>query len=175
MRTYFTKDLPPDADEVTLLNNSLSIVSFNKYLTNMFAIPLCDGKNPLNVWNEDCLVGETGRPIACLEFEFEAFPNAGNTLIEKLINEDLLAIICQQAEPGKNRFCVWGVVPDYSQLKYELRRWTPAFQNTPVTLSVYTASHKEGGRYRIDWNMTRLQSEEEMGIEYTEPEAETEE
>ena len=167
--SFLHRDVSPDADEETMYLNSLSVVAYDRVIANSFAIPVEGGRNPVCIWDMDCMLGETQRPLARIRFCYDGPRAAGNKLINSLIDMNLLAVCAQITEPRENAFTLWGAVLDLAGLLYELRRWTPAFIDSPVTLSVYTASQSEGGTFKLDANMTRVQTEKEMGIEYDAP------
>lgn len=169
--SIFTReDLPPDADEETVMKNSMSVLSYDSLLTNAFALAVEDKQTPVDLWEMESILSETQRPIACIQFKLVSDrPAAAPVLMERLRKQNLLALGCVVTKPGEKLGKIWGVVLDYARLKSELRRWTPAFCEDTVEIDVYTPSRSEGGRFRLDWNMTRLVSEAELGVTYAPP------
>ena len=60
---------------------------------------------------------------------------------------------------------VFGVVLNMTELLYMLRRYAPLFARYPAELMLYTASGRNGGRYRLGYEMTLLETEETMRAE----------
>ncbi|MBQ9748418.1 MAG: hypothetical protein IJV98_06505 [Clostridia bacterium] len=56
----------------------------------------------------------------------------------------------------------YGIVLNLTKLLYTLRYYAPVFGRYPAELEIYTETHKDGGRYKLGYDMTLLASEEEL-------------
>lgn len=139
-----------------------------------FCDPLLMGQRPGNIWGEPLAAGLEDMTIGHLAVgirEFTTFPSMDDPaldlplrtlgLVKELLNKQQLLMDFQQTyAPGRVDFFFF--VPDVPGLLERLRYCSPLFAALPATITLYTASHREGGRYLINFEMPLLETEEQL-------------
>ena len=116
-----------------------------------------------DVWSEDTIVGRLSRPIARIVFlDIPPLSDRFSTDVSALSEsvKAVMRVFHQTIFEGAVE--VFGVVLNMTELLYMLRRYAPLFARYPAELMLYTASGRNGGRYRLGYEMTLLETEETM-------------
>ncbi|MGN1234927.1 MAG: hypothetical protein ACI4U2_02985 [Christensenellaceae bacterium] len=127
-------------------------------------------------WMDETEIALHHRPIAQLTFtqtprppftaedgeqyvqEYEHFHRQLETLFKCLFQGGVVKVFRQVH--GLHRFEIDMIVYDLNEFMISLRRWAPFFERHPAELTVHTSSHKLGGKYRLDYRLQKLESEE---------------
>ena len=128
-----------------------------------FVDPLQNRAEPCDLWSEDTIVSRLQRPIARIIFtdvplSSERFSDDVSSLSESL--KSVMRVFHQTIY--EDAVEVFGVVLNMTEMLYMLRRYAPLFLRYPAELMLYTASGRNGGRYRLGYDMTLLEDEETM-------------
>ena len=154
-------------------NGLLSATRLPEY-SMRFCDPLLMGQVPENLWGEPLAAGLENMTIGHLSVgikEFTTFPAMDDPaldlplstlgLAKDLLNKQHLLIDFQQTyAPGRVDFFFFA--PDVPGLLARLRYCSPLFAFLPATITLYTPSHREGGRYLINFEMPLLETEEQL-------------
>lgn len=142
-------------------------------LMNSVIQPLRLGVTPENPWEAESIQAELGLPMARFVFpmptdrlsllntpEMETYHASIGEFFHALNDRGLFKIFGQIM--GNGQLEIAGYVMNLTRFLYEVRRNSPIFAVYPGELYMYTESHKNGGHYRLGYDMKRLHTEQKL-------------
>lgn len=143
------------------------------YLMNRFVLPILMGTTPENPWEDESIQAELGLPMARFVFplpvdrlsllnasEMKAYNASISELSRTLHDRGLFK--CFGQITGNGQLELVGYVMNLTKFLYEVRRNAPIFAACPGELYIYTETHKNGGHYRLGFDMKRLHTEQKL-------------
>ncbi len=141
-------------------------------LGNNFTIPYCHGERPYKLWDGDDMFSYMGFPVACVSFSSLPLdltqPDTAESeacqrdlaILEKFDEKGLALKLAQGIHFG--HLNVFFLVLNLREFLVEIRHMSPLFIRWPAELSVFTKSGKNGGRWKLNFEMNKLESEKQL-------------
>lgn len=163
----------PDLEDQFDLHTLLYVPRVDRLLYT-FIEPLRHGALPENPWEAESIQAELGIPLARFVFsplpenrltrlnspKMEAYHARIDEFFHGLSDSGYFKTFAQIT--GNGQLEVAGYVLNLTSFLYEVRRNSPIFAQCPGELFLYTESHKNGGHYRLGFDMKRLHKEQTL-------------
>lgn len=168
-------DMDVDVPEEELIHQ-MTVNAFRSVsLQQEFVFPVMDSIQPLDVWGGQDILSTLSIPIARLVIrgvpipgfdnktkkDLEDFARTMEFLFDKLAEDGLFCKFSQVMSPG-GVMEMYGLVLNLRAFQYKIRRMAPIFDRYPAELFLYTASHRSGGHWKLDFKMKRLETEKKL-------------
>ena len=168
-------DMDVDVPEEELIHQ-MTVNAFRSVsLQQEFVFPVMDSIQPLDVWGGQDILSTLSIPIARLVIrgvsipgfdnktkkDLEGFARTMEFLFDKLAEDGLFCKFSQVMSPG-GVMEMYGLVLNLRAFQYKIRRMAPIFDRYPAELFLYTASHRSGGHWKLDFKMKRLETEKKL-------------